>query len=467
MFQTTRMILRIYFNSFSQSTKISNKNRLFFRSMKEKTIGTKKSNLVTECILILFFASFSVLKAQQVLPSQSNRTNQTPPKLEETDSGKPLQKKEPSSQFEKEQEPHRPVEFFQYLSNDNTFRGFSVLGNKLSQRDNTSYNSIPQAWNITTGISFYPSENLTIGINIYTPTAHRSNRDSDSFLQSSPGDKADFTNSYLESVNSGNPNILVNDALTRDRTKPRDPSSIRLRNERNGLRDFIDASVLYKYNTRVGKLVTGSFMANNDNYNVSALDLIAGIEFPFLKSLNPAFTSFFRMTSEGGGGSNGTSYHKLSFSHKLFEEKDFNVTLSLGAGYQYLTNLSEKRSGISDITPTIQFNYKGLYLGILDMIRPDARLWDSPTRFGNAGVYADTNHRDGRVDDPSKVHGIQNRIAIDLISTRVDELSAMNPGADPNGYAREALKAFLIQRYQQQNFVHHVLHFSLGYSIKF
>ncbi|MCZ8342752.1 MAG: hypothetical protein O9301_06955 [Leptospira sp.] len=393
------------------------------------------------CGVFFLIATTSILKAEETRPNQTEKQH--------------------------DEEPSRRVQFYQYLSNDNTFRGFSVLGNKLSQRDNTAYNSVPQAWNITTGVSFQPSENLTIGINIYTPTAHRSNKDNDYFLQSSAGDKEDFTKSYIESVNSGNPNILINDALTRDRTKPRDPSSIRFRKEKNGLQDFIDASVIHKYNTKFGKIITGSFMANNPNYNVAALDLIAGLEFPFFKTWNPTLNSFFRMTSEGGGGGNGTSYHKLSISHKIFEEKDFNVTFSIGAGYQYLTNLSEKRSGISDITPAVQFNYKGLFLGILDMFRPDSRLWDTPSRYGNAGVYADTNHRDGRVDDPSKVHGIQNKIAIDLISTRVDELSAMNPGADPNGYGREALKAFLIQRYQQQNFVHHVLHFSFGYNMKF
>lgn len=365
------------------------------------------------------------------------------------------------------EEEVNPITFNQVFTNDNTFRGFSVLGNKLSQRDNRAYDSLPQAWNVVNSLSYSPSENFYILMNVNSPTAHRANRDNDYFMQSAPGNKTDFTQKYLESVQSGNPNILINDALTRDRANPKDPTAIRMREERNGLKDIFDSTFAYKYNTKLGKIVTGAFIANNPNYNVGVGDLIAGIEFPFLKALNPAFTSYYRVSSEGGGGGNGTSNHRLSISHKFLADKEFNITLSLAAGYQYLNNLTDRRSGFSDIAPKVQFNYGGMFMNIIDMIRPDSSLWDTTTGFGTAGVYADTNHRDGRVDDPSKVHGLQNQIVVDTINRGLDNYSAMNPGADPSGFGREAIRAHLVQNYQQQKFVVHVFHFTVGYSLKF
>jgi hypothetical protein len=56
---------------------------------------------------------------------------------------------------------------------------------------------------------------------------------------------------------------------------------------------------------------------------------------------------------------------------------------------------------------------------------------------------------------------------VDSITKGVDSYSAANSGADPNGYGREAIKANLVQHYQQQKFVHHIFHFTIGYSLKF
>jgi len=415
------------------------------------------------------------VKAEEPL-AMEEKTNmvesekQEPSVLKEEPKTSPSPKSEvvnPASTTPAKEESVNPITFNQYFSNDIWFRGFSVLGNKLSQRDNMAYDSIPQAWNVVTGVAYNPTENISIGMNVYSPTAHRANRDNDYFMQTASGDKTDFSQKYLESALAGNPNILINDALTRDKANPKDPSSIRMRKEKNGLKDIFDASFTYKYNTRFGKVITGAYIANNDNYNVTLGELVTGLEFPFLKAISPTYTSYYRVTSEGGGGGNGTSNHRLSISHKFFPDKELNFTASLAAGYQYHNNLSDYRSGVSDITPKLQVNYGGMYFSVLDMIRPDSSLWDTTTGFGSAGVYKDTNHRDGRVEDPSKVHGIQNQIVVDSITRAVDNYSAANSGADPNGYGREAIKAHLIQNYQQQKFVHHIFHFTVGYSLKF
>lgn len=354
-----------------------------------------------------------------------------------------------------------PITLNQYFSNDIWFRGFSVLGDRLAQRDNRQFQSMQHAWNVVTGVSYSPTENFSIGMNVYSPTAHRANKDNDYFMQAAPGDKTDFTQEFLQSAIAGNPGILANAAINND--PPKDPSSIQMRKEKNGLKDIFDASFTYKYNTRFGKIVTGAYIANNDNYNLTLGELVAGIEFPFFKALSPAYTSYYRVTSENGGGGNGTSNHRLSISHKFFPENAVNVVTSLSTGYQYHSNLTEYRSGVSDISPKVQVNFGSFYVSFMDMIRPDSSLWDAPGAFGSAAAYKDTNRRDGRVDDPSKVHGSKNQAVVDGISNGVDGLAL----GDSSGYTREALKAHLTQQYQQQKFVTHIYHFTVGYSLKF
>ena len=93
------------------------------------------------------------------------------------------------------------------------------------------------------------------------------------------------------------------------------------------------------------------------------------------------------------------------------------------------------------------------------MIRPDSKVYDA----GGFGVIKNSNRADGRVDDPSKVHGIQNQFVVEQIGRGVDNLLT----GDTSGYGREALKAQLIQSYQQQKFVQHIYFFTIGYSLKF
>ena len=56
-----------------------------------------------------------------------------------------------------------PITLNQYFSNDIWFRGFSVLGDRLAQRDNRQFQSMQHAWNVVTGVSYSPTENFSIG----------------------------------------------------------------------------------------------------------------------------------------------------------------------------------------------------------------------------------------------------------------------------------------------------------------
>lgn len=406
-------------------------------------------------MLFLCTLSISAQKTKEENPSET--TNDKGLLSETTTSKDNVKLSSTTNPTSKEEPKSYPITFTQFLWNDIPFRGYSVLGDRLAQRDNKSYESMQHAWNVTTGLSFTtPIEGLSISMNVYSPTAHRQNKDNDYFFQSAPGNTTDYTSTVTNSIQSANPNLLIDAAIK----KNADPSSIRMRKERNGLKDIFDTAIMYKWNTRLGKVTTGFYFANNDNFNPITLgELVVGLEFPFWKIINPAYTAYYRFTSEGGGGGNGTSNHRLSISHTFFSENIINFTTSLAAGYQYHTNQSDFRSGVSDITPKFQINFGSFFVNFFDMIRPDSRVYDA----GGFGVIKNSNRADGRVDDPSKVHGAQNQFVVEQITRGVDNLMAN----DTSGYAREALKAQMIQTYQQQKFVQHIYFFTIGYSIKF
>ena len=393
-------------------------------------------------------------KTNKELPSEPSSAKEIP---KSSPISYPTKIAETVNNTQPKEEPKYPITFTQFLWNDVPFRGYSVLGDRLAQRDNKSYESMQHAWNVTTGLSFTtPIDGLSISMNVYSPTAHRQNKDNDYFFQSTPGNTTNYNTIVTNSINSGNANLLIDEAIK----KNTDPSSIRLRKERNGLKDIFDTSILYKWNTRMGKVTTGFYFANNDNFNPITLgELVVGLEFPFWKVINPSYTAYYRFTSEGGGGGNGTSNHRLNISHTFFSENKINFTTSLAAGYHYHTNQSDFRSGVSDITPKIQVNFGSFFINFFDMIRPDSKVYDA----GGFGVIKNSNRADGRVDDPSKVHGIQNQFVVEQIGRGVDNLLT----GDTSGYGREALKAQLIQSYQQQKFVQHIYFFTIGYSLKF
>ncbi|MCB1191567.1 MAG: hypothetical protein H7A23_05365 [Leptospiraceae bacterium] len=364
----------------------------------------------------------------------------------------------------------------QSFSNDIWFRGSSVLGERLTMRNNTPYQTLYQSWNIVTGFSYEtPIEGLAISMNVYSPTAHRSNIDNDHLMQSAPGDSTDYTSQFV--------NSMMGQGYTSDPLCPGvaaanqsfcsaalkngvDPTSIKFRKDKNGLKDIWDTSIGYNWKSKIGIITTGFYFANNNNYftgsNVPIMlgELVVGVKFPFLAKYNIAYTAYYRFTSEAGGGGNGGSNHRISFSRTFLEKKFINFTISSSAGYQHITN---QVMGVSDISPKIQVNFGSIYVSFMDAIRPYSRLYDNSTQ----GVYTNSNVADGRVDDPSKVHGIKNQFIVEQIQSGVDNLQTNGTIADSTGYTREVLKLKLVQNYQQQKFVKNLFFATIGYSKKF
>ena len=339
------------------------------------------------------------------------------------------------------------VTFTQYMWNDVPFRGISVLGERTSVRDNSPYRSFYQAWNLVNGLSFVtPDEHLSISMNVYSPTVHRINKDIDYRYQTAPGDSIDYKDKLIASANA---KVFQPDY---------DPFAVKKRRERNGLKDIFDTSIMYKWNSKIGKITTGFYFANNVNYSPITLgELVVGIDFPFLEAINPSYTAYHRFTSEAGGGGNGSSNHRLSLSHTFLKDEWFNFTTALSSGYQYLNNQTDHKFGVSDITPRLQLNFGNIFMAVADMYRPDSRLYDNPTK--NA-IYPDTNKNDGKVNDPSKLHGSTNQFVVEQIGKGVDSLGM-------GGIETATVKQSLIQNYQQQKFMKHVIIVTFGYSIKF
>ncbi|MCB1158305.1 MAG: hypothetical protein H7A25_16645 [Leptospiraceae bacterium] len=341
--------------------------------------------------------------------------------------------------------------FVQFMWNDVPFRGYSVYGERLSQRNNQPYKSFYDAWNLVSGLSFTtPIENLKISMNMYMPTAHRSRRDNDYYYQVAAGDKTDYTDDMVKSIINGKYEGNLNWS---------NASIARQRKENNGLKDIFDTLILYNWNTKIGNVTTGFYFANNNNITPITLgELVVGWKPRVLEFLNPSYTAYYRFTSEAGGGNNSTSNHRFDISHTFFNESDFKITPSVSSGYQLKNNSSDRRHGVSDISPGVKFEFKNFFLSFTDMYRPDVRLYDNGS---DLGVYKDVNKNDGLTTDPSKVHGINNRVALKEIDNIVAN-SGLNGDAE-----KERLKIALTEKYQQQKVVKHYYRVAFGYSLKF
>lgn len=347
------------------------------------------------------------------------------------------------------------VTFTQFMWNDVPFRGYSVLGERLSRRNNQSYSSFYNAWSLVSGLSLTtPLEGLTINMNVYNPTVARQRKDSDYYFQTKPGDTTDYTPQVNQTLNSGR--LQYNAFL------------IQPRKEDNKLRDIFDTLILYKWQTALGKITTGFYFANNVNITPITLgELVVGVEFPFLEFLSPTYTAYHRFSSEAGGGGNSTSNHRFSIGHEFFKDKMVSITTSLSAGYQNMNNNKDMINAVSDISPSIKIKIKNFFISLTDMYRPDTSMYDVDP--GN-GMVTDTNRNDGKTIDPSKIYGPQNQFVLGQINTGVNQMNISNNNiltSDDAGHLKQLIKNALYNNYQQQKIIQHNFRMQIGYSIKF
>ncbi|TGM53418.1 hypothetical protein [Leptospira adleri] len=331
--------------------------------------------------------------------------------------------------------------FSQTVANDVYVLGSSLFGEKLSRRNNESYDTFSQGLVLGTFVNFFtPIPGFRMNLIMANPLIGRSNTDNDFFYQSSPGG-VDETNKVIQSLQSGQ--------LTYD------PNHIKQRKENNGLRDYFIGQILYEWNTSIGQFFTGFLIVNSANYpsNASLFNYTLGWKPGFLEYLKPELVSNYRISSETAGLNQGNSHHRAAISHEYELTKDFKFVPGMQVGYQYFNNNTDRRSGVTDITAKLQLNFKEMNVSVSDVYRPDLYLFDNDRVFPKpTGVQADNNADDGKVTDPSKIHGTLNQTVASAIQSLPLDTTSKN---------------YLLNSYQQQHIAKHHIVINLGYVTKF
>lgn len=335
--------------------------------------------------------------------------------------------------------------FNQSIGNDAAFQGSSLFGERQSRRNNESYKSFNEAWNLSTGIDLLGlAKNLQIGFTLLNPLVDRSNTDSDNNYQNSPG-SISRNKLILDSISSQS--ILF------------DPSETKLRKEKNGLIDFLFSRINYEHPTIIGSFGIG-FIFINSNTPIYTMRSIYVISYrpPFLKYFNPHFTINNRLsyetlgTYQTAGLYQGIHNYRLTLSHEYFFGDKIRITPSVVFGYQDVNNNINMKKGISDISPRLQLNYSSLFFALNYMMRLNTNLVDNQYYYPNIGYYPDTNQNDGKTVDPSKVNGPINNFIVENLNSSSND---------------QNIKKYLVEKYQHQKILHGILFFNLGYTLKF
>ncbi|TGN19299.1 hypothetical protein [Leptospira idonii] len=348
----------------------------------------------------------------------------------------------PTGALEKKKDPNELPEFSfllsQSLSNDGAFQGSDLFGERQARRNKTEYKDFYEAYFLTSSVEVLGlPKQFKFGLTIMNPLVDRTNTDADLRLQSAPGGQ-DQSN-------------LINASL-RNNTLLYDPNQVKTRKEKNGLPDYLFTRAMYEHETKLGTFSAGFLFINaNDPIYVMRGYWIIGWKPNFLPWLNPQFSMNNKMLNDYGGIFQGTHNYRLSFAHEFFKGEEFRITPSLVIGYADVNDNVDRKKGISDISPKLQFDYLKYFFSVNMMYRATPSLVDNASYTPSEGVYADTNSNDGKVTDPSKIYGYQNQIIVDAISQY-----------SPN----DLVKRELISHHQQQHIIHNIFFYSLGYTIK-
>ncbi|RHX87694.1 hypothetical protein [Leptospira stimsonii] len=345
-------------------------------------------------------------------------------------SPKPVEEKSPL--------PEHSVQLTQFLSNDGAFQGASLFGEKQARRNNMKYTDYYESYYLTSSVNLLglPPQ-LRIAFTVMNPLVDRTNTDSDGFFQNTSGGK-DQTQTINQFIQTGQLGF--------------DPNETKLRKEKNGLNDYLFTTAAYEHLTKLGAFSVGFLFINVDDPTFLMRGyLVFGWKPPFLDYLNPQLTVNSKMLSETNGAFQGTHNVRLTLSHEYFKGRLVQVTPSLVTGYQDVNDNIDRKKGISDVSPRIQFNYSDFFIALNWMYRATPSLVDNQLSTPSSGVYQDTNATDGKTTDPSKVHGYLNQATVDYIRSN-----------SPNEYVSREL----IQHYQSQHIVRGIYFFNIGYSIR-
>lgn len=289
------------------------------------------------------------------------------------------------------------------VSNDLLFRGESFNGDLTNDRYNRSFRSYTDAWSLQPDIRFLtPLDGFSVFLWGNINLQHYGDRDSDRYLfQDTPGGM-DRTGEILSNLQRGELGF--------------DPNQTKRYKERNGSERFSGAfmGADYAWDTRIGGFSFGSWLFSNSDSSdkFTWQEWFLQYRPPVLSFLNPEI-GFYMNTSSSSQGIpgapanfiNGQKYISLDLSHRFREEEFIQIEIASHIGYLSGNNNVNRLSGISNITNVIRVFFGEVYIGGTWAYRPELQLFDT----------FDSNPKDGRVTDPSKLYGWQNQYIQDSI----------------------------------------------------
>ncbi|TGK08029.1 hypothetical protein EHO59_03805 [Leptospira semungkisensis] len=334
--------------------------------------------------------------------------------------------------------PEHSILLSQSVSNDGAFQGSDLFGERQARRNGTSYKDFYQAYFLTTNVELLGlPKGFKLGLTMMNPMVDRSNTDSDLRMQSTPGGP-DQTSLVDKSLAAGQ--LLY------------DPNQVKTRKEQNGLYDYLFTRAMYDHETRLGTFTAGFLFINQNQPGYAMRGYwVIGWKAPFWEWLSPTISINNKMLNDFGGVFQGTHNYRLSLSHEFFKGETFRITPSLVVGYAEVNDNIDRKKGISDISPRLQFDYGKFFFAANMMYRATPALVDNGTYTPNIGVYADNNPNDGMTVDPAKAFGYKNELIVNYLSSL-----STSP----------AVQRSLVEHYQQQHIVHMIFFYNIGYTIR-
>lgn len=348
-----------------------------------------------------------------------------------------------SSQNNEKNSDEVNTEFSVEIVSDFIFRGQSFGGEPARRRNNTSYQPYTDAWAIQPYIEYSaPLAGLKFLLWGNTFLQHSTDRDRDRYLQTGPGERNLGDTLQTQLAQTGRLLMPESDL---------DYLRMNLYKEKNGLhrQNGVFLGGFYEWNTKFGQWSVGTWFWNNADRaaRFTWQEYFVWYKPKLLPFLNPMISVYFNSSSDNGGSNsnpagitNGQNYISLDLSHVFRDKKFFRITPSFHTGYLVNNDNINKKSGISNITSGLKFNFGALFTTLNWIHRPDVALFD----------IEDSNNRDSRTPNPSKQYGIHGLVHSEF-----------------NRRFTQQAAAYLGEQYSSQAIVKNLYYISFGYETKF
>ncbi len=366
---------------------------------------------------------------------------------------------------EKKDEHHN--EFKIEIASDFIRRGWALGTEDVSRRNNTPYIQFQPVWALQPTLEFKtPIKHLYAEVFFNLWLTNLSDKDNEQKVLQEESGGGELFPRYFSDLRSGNfcsdRTFITPAGFTQQSCY--DPTTVKKYVNQNGMHrnHATEFTLFYDFDwTKYGRFKTGGFhyavlptYAPYENI-LSKTQIYTSYEPNFLRFLNPKISLYHTVNLPNQGNlatglNRSLMYIPLELSHVFREGNFFRYTLGTSIGYMYQNNQIDRRSGFSDISSYLKFNFGDFGFTFNWVNRPDVQIYDNNYYFD--GGPAVRYFHNGYVADPSKLYGLENTFIKSQIA---------------NAFHDPISRQIGFERYSQQKIVTNLFYFNFGYSIKF